>query len=312
MTGGALAFKTSAHVAAPRPLAHTGLRPLLKALSYRLEYIAFRLVGFVFGALPVEWASALSGSIWQALAPLLPRQRRTLDNLRMAFPEKSEAERRAIASAMWNNLGRTFAEFFHLDEIVASRIDVAMQGAAEAVAEHGGKLVFCAPHIGNWEITIVSALSQGLNPTAVYQRLKNPLVDAFVLSVRSHLYPGGLFPKDISTPRRLMRHARSGETVAFLADQREKRGTPVPFFGRPAPSTPFPATMAIMFGRPVMCVYAERLPGVRFRIHGERLDIITTGAREADIVMVTAAIQAAFERFVRAHPGQWMWSHRRW
>ena len=91
----------------------------LAQLRHRLEYVAFCALAAVATALPLDWASAVSGFLWRRIAPRLGRQKRALDNLALALPEASEAERRRIALAMWDNLGRTFAEFFHVQQILA-------------------------------------------------------------------------------------------------------------------------------------------------------------------------------------------------
>ena len=83
----------------------------------RIEFAAFRLVAAAMGALPLEAASAFSGWGWRMVAPWLPRHKRALENLAAAYPEMSLAERQRIAMAMWDNLGRSFAEFFHLAEL---------------------------------------------------------------------------------------------------------------------------------------------------------------------------------------------------
>ena len=95
------------------------MNSFLKRARYAIEYAAFRFVAAVFGALPIETASSLSGFFWRLIAPRLTRHKRALDNLAAAFPEKTVAECEAIARAMWENLGRTFGEFFHIEELNA-------------------------------------------------------------------------------------------------------------------------------------------------------------------------------------------------
>ncbi len=283
------------------------------SVRYRLEDLAFGLAGLCFKALPIETASWLSGLIWRRLGPRLGsrRQIRALANLALAFPEKSEAERTALAVAMWENLGRTFAETFRLAEIaVSDRLDVLEPSGFK---RDGAARIVCAAHQGNWEIAVLAISSAAeARPAGVYQRIKNPLVDARVRQMRSFLYPGGLYPKTPAAPRQLIRHAREGGTLAVLADQRDMRGPHVNFFNRPAPSTPFPAMVARTLGLKLYAGEIVRKPNVRFDIRLVEIPVPQTADREADIVAATAALQAEFERSIRRHPEQWMWSHRRW
>ena len=88
-----------------------------KDLRYRLEYAAFRLLEVAIRATPLAVASRGSGMAWRLIAPHLHRQKRVLDNLAAAYPETTLKQRKRIAADMWDNLGRTVAEFPHLTEL---------------------------------------------------------------------------------------------------------------------------------------------------------------------------------------------------
>ena len=287
-------------------------RPL-KRLSHVVEYAAFRLVGAIFAAMPIERASTISGACWRAVAPRLRRHQRALDNLAAAFPEKSPTERDEIARAMWENLGRTFAEFFHLDELINSdRLAIEGPPAFEAFRSAAPAAVVCGMHMGNWEIAVVGVVRCGFQALGVYQKIANPWVDAYVKHKRDPLYPGGLLDKSPRTAVQMMRYAKGGACAAFLADQREGRGISVPFFGRPAPSTPFPVLVAHTNGLPLFAVRIKRQKGARFTFKSEEVPVQRTGDRDADVAATTAALQTTYERFIREAPEQWMWAHRRW
>ncbi|MGP0060680.1 MAG: lysophospholipid acyltransferase family protein [Beijerinckiaceae bacterium] len=291
----------------------TSVRVRRRVWRYAVEDLAFGLAGWILRLPKIESASWISGRIWRIMGPRVGslRHRRTLANLAAAFPEKSEAEHKAMAADMWENLGRTFAETFRLAEIAASdRVKVATTAEfpLEATA-----CVICAAHQANWEIAVLGVPNAARTRAAgVYQRIKNPRVDARVKNMRAFLYPGGLYPKSAATSRRLIRHARDGGTLAILADQRDFRGPRVPFFGRPAPSTPFPAMVARSLDLKLYAGEIIRKPHVRFEIRLIEIPVPQTQDREADIFAATQALQAEFERTIRRHPEQWMWSHRRW
>jgi KDO2-lipid IV(A) lauroyltransferase len=287
--------------------------PRLRRLRHRFEYIVFLTVVAAIRALPLELASRWSGACWRFVAPRMRRHRRALDHLSSAFPEKSAAEIQAIALGMWDNLGRTFAEFFHIDEIVNSdRIQIEPSELFDALRAQRGGFVACSLHLGNWEIVSQAALRLGRPPAGVYQKITNPFVDRYVSAIRAPLYPGGLTEKSSGAARILLRYAREGGCVAFLADQREWRGIAAPFFGRLARSTSFPALIARSLETPLFVCRAKRLSGVRFSLRVEQLMMPRTANRDADVATATGAIQAAFEAMIRDAPDQWMWAHRRW
>lgn len=284
-----------------------------RPIRYRLEHALFRAAGSLFLGLGVERASALSGALWRRVAPFSRRHRRALAHLAQGLPDTTVAERETIARAMWENLGRNFAEAFFLREIVSDgRITYENQAAFDEWRRWPGGKVACAAHLANWELTIAAATASGLHPWSIYQRIKNPRVDRDVHDLRSFLYTGGLVAKDAGVPRQFLKVIRDGGTVGLLTDLRDHAGVSVPFLGRPAPSTTFPALLAVSAGSPVLVSCMRRLPNVRFIQSYALVSIPDSRDRKADVVKVTQDIQAVFERFIRTWPEQWMWAHRRW
>jgi KDO2-lipid IV(A) lauroyltransferase len=283
-----------------------------KDLRHRLEFAGFRLVEAVARALPLETASKASGLAWRLIAPHLYRQERVMRNLALAYPEMPEAERKRLAARMWENLGRTFGESFHLETIASEgRVTFESEAQIDEIAR-AGPCVVCGLHLGNWELVAYAGKRLGAPFTGVFQRISNPYVDAETYKMRAFLYEGGLLPKTPVTARRLLKAAKTGGYPAFLADLRDDRGASVPFFGHPARSNVFPALLARTTGLPLYAGAAYRLPNVRFRIRAVRIPIVETDDREADAVAATAALQAQFEAFIREAPEQWMWGHRKW
>ena len=283
-------------------------------LKYALEYAGFVLASQILSHLGIERASWLSGSLWRLVAPRFRRHARALANLERALPQTTPAEREAIADAMWENLGRTFGEAFHLDAIANSdRITFENLDALETWARRDGGKVACAAHLANWELAILGITKRGMKPWSIYQRIKNPLVDRRVAAMRGFLYTGGLVQKNPTLPRLLMKVLREGGTIGFLSDLREFSGIEVPFFGIPAPTTTFPALLARSVGAPILMVRMRRVGrAARFVQSFELIETPHTDDRKADVAATTAMIQAAVERYIRDAPEQWMWAHRRW
>ncbi len=280
----------------------------------RLERAGFRLVSGATRMLPLETASNLGGTIWRRLAPHLRRHPRTLAHLASALPHTTPQEREAIARDMWESLGRTFAEAFHLDEIAAdpSRIDIVLSDEARAVVDAATPCVIVSLHMGNWELGAVTMGRLGISMAGVYQALKNTLVDQDVAALRKAFYPAGLFPKGPETARMLMRRLAEGHSLAVLADTRDSRGIPIDFFGRPAPTNPFPAAVARARGVPLLAGRVVRTGPARFRADLVRVPVQRTDDKTADIAATTQAVHDLFAAWIREVPGQWMWSHRRW
>ena len=291
----------------------TFLNPQALPVRYRLEYALYRLFAALMRALPLETASYVSGAIWRWGAPFTRRHRRALEQIAIAYPNLTSEERAILAAQMWETMGRVFAESFRLEEIMASdRVTIENHEAVAARLQSCNGFIACSAHQGNWEVAAIGLAQLGIPAAGIYRHLKNPLVDALLLEQRAPLYPNGLFPKVRSTALIATRYVKSGGALAVMADLRELTGLKVPFFGRPAASNPFPAMLAVTLDKPVFVAHVMREPGVRFHIRLEEVTVSRTGQREDDILATTADIQAIIEKNIRARPGEWMWSHRRW
>lgn len=289
-------------------------RGTLGALQDVLEAVGVRAIAALCRLLGLDAASAFFGWVWRTLGPWNRRHARALDNLAHAFPERTPDERERIARASWENLGRVMAEGFLLDRLAADRSRLEDDDArlvAERLAEGRG-LVAVSAHYGNWELGADVVRRAGFATTGIYKRLRNPIVDRMVRDLRAPFYPGGLEPRSAEAPRKLINAVRRGGALVILADLRNGRGVEVPFFGRPARSSTFPALAARLLDAPLMAGRVIRTKGVRFRFECETIAVPRTGDREADLAAATAAIMAVFERWIRERPELWMWGMRRW
>lgn len=284
-----------------------------KGLRLRLEFAALWLGAAIARATPVQAASWLSGKLWRFIAPHLIRQKRALANLELAYPEKSPRERKAIAAAMWENLGRTFAESFRIKTLTESDRIVFEPAEGFDEAARGAKpFIVCGLHLGNWEILAHGGERLGVSLIGVYQRLSNPHIEALLHSIRLPLYKAGLTPKTPVAARALLRAIKDGACPCFLADLRDDNGSFVPFFGQPARSTVFPALLARTTGVPLYAGAAFRRPGSRFSIRIAPISMPQTNNSAADALVATQMLQRQYEAFIREAPEQWMWAHRKW
>ena len=292
---------------------------LAKDLQWRIEYALLRLIIAGIRALPLETATKVSAFFWQLIAPRLRRHKRALDNLAIGFPEKSPAERQAIALAMWGNLGRVMAETMQIDRIIADPDRIEIVGTA--FMRYRGKLgplVGTSLHMGNWELAIWPLTAAGANPAAVYRTVNNPYVDAYLRRQRRGLYPGGLFGKGTLDDRmKAIRHmtdyVRIGGRLGIVSDLHDAKGYPVPFFGKPAPTSLAAAVIARRTGARIWMARCLRVgTESRFKIELKELKVPRTINQGADIQAATAAMQMQFEAWIREAPEQWMWSNRRW
>ena len=289
-------------------------RSPLKEAGFIAESLGFRAGGAVMRALGPDKAGNVSAALWRKLAPLNKRHSRAAGHLGLAFPELSEAQKAIFLNEMWDNLGRTTAESFHIDQLITEQdrftISPEIYEAIRMSRQRGA--VFVSLHQGNWELAAPLLNALGLPVAGVYQKLVNPYVEAIAAEARSKHYPLGLYTKSGDSARRMLSLLSKGGTLTVMADLRDLTGLSVPFFGREAPSTSFPAFAAILRDVPIFAGAVLRVAGSTFKVVVEEVPVTRTGNRNEDMLATTSAIQATLERFIRLAPGQWMWGHKRW
>ncbi len=298
----------------------------LRDLQFRLEYAGLRtLVGLV-RLLPLETATALSAGAWVRIAPLVnpKRQRRALENLAIAFPEKPGAERRAICDAHWRNLGRVMVETMQIDRMIKdpNRVRVATDRIFARYKNKLGPVVGVSLHMGNWEVSIWPFVEAGANPAAVYRSVNNPYVDQYLRDQRRDLYPGGLFGRgkvegdhgdNQKTARILTDFVRRGGRLGLVCDLYDRTGIDVPFFGKDAKTQAIAAMIARRVGARIWMSRCRRIgTSSRFEIDIKELRVPRSANQSDDIRWIMTHMQSQFEAWIREAPEQWMWSNRRW
>jgi KDO2-lipid IV(A) lauroyltransferase len=264
-----------------------------------------------------------AGRLMRTIGPLLPEHRLGRANLKAAFPEKSAAEIDAILSGAWDNLGRMGGEFAHLDRLWdydadhperPSRITLP-QATIERFAqlrEDGKPALIFAAHLANWELPAVSAAKYGLTSAVLYRRPNITAIDRWLRGTRAASM-GELIPTGLDAPGRIADALERGLHIGILVDQYYVRGVDVTFFGRRTTANPLVARLARHFDCPIHGVRVVRLPGNRFQ--PELTDAVAP-ARDADgkidIAGTMQNVTNVVESWVREHPEQWLWMHRRW
>jgi KDO2-lipid IV(A) lauroyltransferase len=265
------------------------------------------------------------GAMLRAVGPWLPEHKIGRANLAAAFPSKHPTEIETILRGVWENLGRVAAEFAHIDrltlppegELGNGAFDVTYQQASldrfDAIRASGKPTLFFAAHLANWEIPAVGATFYKIPTNVLFRRPNIGAVSDAVIAIRAGCM-GTLIPAGLDAPVRLANALQRGEHVGMLVDQHYVKGVDVVFFGRWVKANPLIAQLARHTGAAVHGVRMVRLPdGNHF--WGELTDAIAL-PRDADgkvdIQGAMQAITSVIEGWVREHPEQWLWLHRRW
>jgi KDO2-lipid IV(A) lauroyltransferase len=281
------------------------------------EYAAFKSAVTALRAIPLAPAQRIAKGAARALfARGGKRIHYVLTNLRIAFPDLAEEERRRIGRESYENLALNLLDVarsskWTRDEVRA-RVEVVGLEIAEAVLGAGKGAVCLTLHLGNFELLVRATPLYGIPTTVIGRALGNRLLRDELQRQRESTGAELLLHRNVMP--KLLRAVKKGRVVAMLNDQyaRRSRGVFVPFLGVRASTSLGPALLALRTGAPIVPAYSMRVgPDHHRMVIRPPLETPDTGDGRKDAELLTARCNAALEEIIRAHPEQWMWSHRR-
>lgn len=280
-------------------------------LKERVEYLAAMAVLALLLVLPHKWRVPIAGRLaTTVLGPVLGWRRKIGANLDLVMPDLTPVRRRRLIRGVSDNLGRLFIEVFSPEDMRQIAAVTPLQGpgvAAMETARAEGRPILCVSgHIGNHDVGRSVLIQHGFDVGGLYRPMNNRLFN--VRYERSIGAVGGkIFPRGRSGLGEMIRHLRGGGLLALMIDQHMGRGARLTFFGTPAYTATSAAQMALKYDALLVPIYAIRQPdGLNFAVHAE-LPVPHT-----DDETMTQALNDSLEAQVRAHPEQWLWTHRRW
>jgi KDO2-lipid IV(A) lauroyltransferase len=188
------------------------------------------------------------------------------------------------------------------------RVEVQNWDVVETAINEGHGLVMLTPHLGGFEI-IPRVLAQHFPATILYRPSRQAWLNEVVEEGRA--YPNMHFvPTNLNGVRQMTRALTRGEAIGILPDQVPSggEGVWVPFFGRPAYTTPLPARLANRNQTPVIMFTAKRKGiGQGWLMQATRLEPLSEDAATA-----AAQLNIAIENAVLIAPEQFIWSYNRY
>ncbi len=273
----------------------------------------------VLEILPQGAARSLASMVARALYALSPKLRKTAEfNLRLAFPEWPEAQRRQVIRKMAHNLGRMGAEFARLPKYCTENIQdlVILDGHENFLQGHqlGNGVIYLTGHIGAWELSSFAHALYGYPLHYMARPLDNRKLDGLVNRYRSLSGNRPIFKNE--SARVMLKVLKGAGTVGILADQNTmpSEGLFVDFFGTPACTTTGLARVALHTGAAVVPGYAHWDDSIKkYRLRFEPpVELTRTGDLERDIFENTQKFTKVIEEIIRKYPDQWVWVHGRW
>lgn len=263
--------------------------------------------------------AALGGRIFFGLWS--SRREFAVDNVRRAveqgaLPKDINPEETARES--FCHMGRSFVEIVRLYHgrtgRILDRIEIRGDEHYIGALKKGKGLIMITGHCGNWELMALWLAVKLGSPIGVVARAQNsPYLDRLVEKMRSG--SGNTVIYKQGAVKKILREIKNGGNVGILIDQAvlAKEGCLISFLGRPALTTKLPALVARKTGTPVVpCFIAREEDGSNIvTIHPE-VKLSDETDKEKAVLDDMQTLTGYIEDYIRDHPSQWLWGHRRW
>ncbi len=289
----------------------------MKKYRYLPEYKIVVFLGWFIRLLPRKMVLLLGERIGDLIFYCIPvRKKITVNQIKRAFPDKSNREVAGIARDTYRNLGMNSLEYLCLPglskksllEIVKFKNEEVMQRAFAK----GKGVILVGGHFGNWEYMGAAISASGYPLTYVVAGIANPHIDKMVNKYRMGVGIS-ILPKGMSV-RLMLKTLRKNEAMAMLMDQDAGRnGTFVNFFNQPCSTPKGPALFALKTGAAMILVSSIRQRDGALQVNFEEVELdYGQGATPENIHEIMQRCTAGLESYVRDYPGHWLWMHRRW
>ena len=286
-------------------------------MIHAVEYALVHAVDGVLSLLPMSTVRRLGAGLGRVVFHLDRRhQRIALGNLAMAFPGRSEDERKALAKHVFAHFGSVLFELLRFghysrEEMLAA-VDFDGDERARTAYEQGRGVLFITGHFGYWEMHAITHALRAQPVSVLARPLDNPLLHRMLEATRTKT--GNTVVYRQGAVRKMLQALAHNHGIAVLIDQHLH--TPdaiyVDFFQRPAATTSAVAALALRTGAAVIPVFALPLPGGRYRLVYEHpVTPPEPGTPDAQREF-TQRCTDVLEMYVRRHPELWLWMHRRW
>jgi KDO2-lipid IV(A) lauroyltransferase len=302
---------TAKHEEKPEPMALGETSALRKTPSDYVANLAIRSILGLARAVPYRARVPMVGwLVSRVIAPIAGYSKRVRENLRLIFPDMSEAEIKRLVRAVPDNAGRTLIEIYSGKEFTKRFADAPLTGPGVAALEiahaNGQPVVLVTGHFGNYDAPRAALIAKGYSVGALYREMNNGYFNPHYVEAISEIGTP-VFSRGRKGLSGLIRFLRGGGMAGFLIDQYMTDGADVTFFGHTAPTALSAMELALKYEALVVPTY-----GIR-QANGLDFEIICEAPIPAsDPLTMTQALNDSLEALVRKHMEQWFWIHRRW
>jgi len=285
----------------------------MKHIKYFLEFTFIIFLFLIFKLIGLKLSRILASYLLVNLGPLFRSKKTIYSNISLAFPNSEENLKKNISKKMWQSYGRILAEYIFIKNFrnlnSEKYLSIKGQKILDDVKNSNEPVIFISGHFDNFELMAMHIEKSGINLAAIYRPLNNYFLNPKMENIRKKFICEKQIKKGISGTKEILKHFKSGRSIALMIDQRVSQGIRSSFFNKDALTTTIPAQFVKKFNCKIVPIFIERNNVENFNL--EIMNPLTFNNQET-VESITLKLNKILEKMIMRNPYQWIWSHNRW
>ena len=285
----------------------------MKHIKYFLEFIFIIILFLIFKLIGLKLSRILASYLFVILGPFFRSKKTIYSNISLAFPNSEENLKKNISKKMWQSYGRILAEYIFIKNFRSFNSEkyfsITGQKILDEVKNSNEPVIFVSGHFDNFELMAMHIEKSGINLAAIYRPLNNYFLNPTMENIRKKFICEKQIKKGVSGTKEILKHFKSGTSIALMIDQRVSQGIKSKFFNKDALTTTIPAQFVKKFNCKIVPIFIERNDVENFNL--EIMNPLTFDNQET-IESITLKLNKILEKMIVRNPYQWIWSHNRW
>jgi len=285
----------------------------MKHIKYFLQFLFISCLLILFTIIGLKFSRILASKLFSTFGPFFRSKKIIEQNISFAFNESDKEFKKVIINNMWKSYGKILAEYVFMKyfrKINSEKfLKIEGQGILEEIKNSKEPVIFVSGHFDNFELMAMHIEKSGVDLAAIYRPLNNNFLSPLMENIRKKYICRKQIKKGISGTKEILKHFKSGTSIALMIDQRVSQGIKSLLFRNEALTTTIPAQFVKKFNCKVVPIYIERKSDENFMLEIMQPINFNNGETIEDI---TLKLNQLLEKMIIRNPYQWIWSHNRW
>ncbi len=285
----------------------------MKYIKYFFQFFFISCLFIIFKVIGLRLSRFLSSKLFLIFGPIFRSRTIIEKNISNAFPKSDKEFKEIIINNMWKSYGKILAEYVFIKNFRENKsekfLEIKGQEILEKIKFSNEPVIFISGHFDNFELMAMYIEKSGIDLAAIYRPLNNNFLNPLMEKIRKKYICRKQIKKGISGTKEILKHFKTGTSIALMIDQRVSQGIKTLLFNKEAYTTTIPAQFVKKFNCKIVPIYIKRKDNENFML--EIMEPLSFN-NDLNIENITLKLNQLLEKMIVKNPNQWIWSHNRW